>query len=193
MQPERSIHMCLVPHSENKVQIRGPSYQVMYDSDYLIHAKKANLALSKKSWTSCKLPGLRLLAKELRDCDPATLKVGRCARHSKFAECQSCQDNRKNWLAATQKSGSHPSVIQSLYDIMIKHKEEWSSDRATALVLRRGMYDAKTSDGCYECDDKCGSFWQQLPVDSTGRCGKEAVNKVFKFSVQANIIPGLGE
>ena len=183
--------MCLVPHSENKVQIRGPSYQVMYDSDYLPAARKAKLILSKKSFMSCKIPGLMLLAKELRHCDAKTLKVGRCARHSKFAECTACSTNRKNWLRATQQSNANPEVIAKFYEAMIEHQQEWAADRAAALVIRRSVF-GTDSDGCYECDDKCGSFWQQLPVDTTGRLSKVDANRTFKFSVQANIVAGSG-
>ena len=76
---------------------------------------------------------------------------------------------------------------------MLKHQTEWSSDRNEALLIRRSVYHNDESDRCYECDDKCGSFWQQLPVNATGRYTKQDVTQVFKFSVQANVLSGKGK
>ena len=44
--------------------------------------------------------------------------------------------------------------------------------------------------GVYECDDKCGSYWQALPVDPTGREGKSVAHDLYRFSIQANVICG---
>lgn len=155
-------------------------------------ARRAQLVLSKKSFMSCKMPGLMLLAKELPQCIPETLKCGRCPRHSKFAECTACQTTRNAWMAAMQQSSTHPSIIAKLYQDMLDHQKAWSDDRADALVLRRSMYH-DTASGCYQCDDKCGSFWQALPVDKTGRHCKGLATTIFKFSMQANVFCGLGE
>ena len=44
----------------------------------------------------------------------------------------------------------------------------------------------------YQCDDKCGSFWQCLPVDITGRLSKATASAVYRFAVQANVVCGAG-
>ena len=67
-----------------------------------------------------------------------------------------------------------PALVQAKYEKMLEHQQEWSSDRATALAIRRAVEQADGS-AVYECDDKCGSFWQALPVDPTGRNGKSVV------------------
>ena len=64
--------------------------------------------------------------------------------------------------------------MQAMYDKMLEHQREWSSDRGVALAIRRALEQADPS-AIYECDDKCGSFWQSLPVDPTGRDGKSVV------------------
>ena len=47
-------------------------------------------------------------------------------------------------------------------------------------------------DAIYECDDKCGSFWQALPVDPFGRVGKKICAYLYRFSIQANVVCGAG-
>ena len=42
----------------------------------------------------------------------------------------------------------------------------------------------------YECDDKCGSFWQKLPVNETGRDTKEEAKAKYAFSIHANVMCG---
>ena len=44
----------------------------------------------------------------------------------------------------------------------------------------------------YEVDDKCGSFWQAMPVSDTGRDTKQNATCKYKFAVQANVIAGEG-
>ena len=41
--------------------------------------------------------------------------------------------------------------------------------------LHAGVAHVPASAAIYECDDMCGSFWQSLPVDPTGRDGKSVV------------------
>ena len=60
---------------------------------------------------------------------------------------------------------------QAMYERMLEHQREWSADRGVALAIRRALEQADSS-AIYECDDKCGSFWQSLPVEHTGRDGK---------------------
>jgi hypothetical protein len=41
-------------------------------------------------------------------------------------------------------------------------------------------------------DDKCGSFWCELPVVENGRDSKALAGNKYSFSVQANVICGDG-
>jgi len=49
-----------------------------------------------------------------------------------------------------------------------------------------------TRASCYECDDKCGSQWCELPVASGGRDNKECAKAKFKFGIQCNTVAGGG-
>lgn len=78
-----------------------------------------------------------------------------------------------------------------MYQKVLDHQKEWSDDRQVALRLKYGTFH-QSSDAIYECDDGCGSFWQGLPVDPTGRDSKQSVTAKYKFSVQANVLSGPG-
>ena len=69
--------------------------------------------------------------------------------------------------------------------------KEWQDDRAAALKLK---YESsrQDSDTLYENDDKCGSHWQCLPVNPTGRETKAGAKNQFEFSIQANVVFGEG-
>jgi len=69
------------------------------------------------------------------------------------------------------------------------HMATWKDDRKLALQLRYQSYD-KSSPYVYECDDKCGSEWQSVPANSTGRASKEEEGAGYEMSVQANVITG---
>ena len=69
--------------------------------------------------------------------------------------------------------------------------KEWSDDRHVARRLKYGTYHSRAN-AIYECDDGCGSFWQGLPVDETGRDSKKSVAAKYKFCVQANVVCGPG-
>ena len=62
---------------------------------------------------------------------------------------------------------------------------------AAALKLK---YESsrQDSDTLYENDDKCGSHWQCLPVNPTGRETKAGAKNQFEFSIQANVVFGEG-
>ena len=62
-------------------------------------------------------------------------------------------------------------------------------DRQKALDMRRSCF-GKNTDQLYECDDKCGSWWQCLPVPDCGRFSKATVQKVYHFAIQSNSICG---
>ena len=70
-------------------------------------------------------------------------------------------------MDAARNLASDPAYVQVMYEEMLEHQREWSADRAAALAIRRSLEQADIS-GIYQCDDKCGSFWQALPVDPTG-------------------------
>ena len=76
-------------------------------------------------------------------------------------------------------------------DDMLLHQLAWTGDRQFALDMRRACYRAG-SDTIYECDDKCGSFWQALPVPEGGRLSKTAASKLYRFAIQSNTICGEG-
>jgi hypothetical protein len=81
--------------------------------------------------------------------------------------------------------------VKAMYERMLEHQREWSADRAAALAIRRALEQSDPS-AIYECDDKCGSWWQSLPVDPTGRNGKSVVADLYHFSIQANVVCGTG-
>ena len=94
-------------------------------------------------------------------------------------------------MDAASNLASDPALVQAKYEKMLEHQREWSSDRGVALAIRRALEQADPS-AIYECDDKCGSFWQALPVDPTGRSGKSVVADLYHFSIQANVVCGQG-
>ena len=94
-------------------------------------------------------------------------------------------------MDAARNLASDPALVQAKYEKMLEHQQEWSSDRGVALAIRRALEQADPS-AIYECDDKCGSFWQALPVDPTGRSGKSVVADLYHFSIQANVVCGQG-
>ena len=71
--------------NEQRVVIRGPSYEFLHKSVYGAAAKQAGKYLSYKTWMDCKAEGLVLVANLLEGSDPKQLKASRSARHSKCA------------------------------------------------------------------------------------------------------------
>jgi hypothetical protein len=136
--------------------------------------------------------GLFNVARFHKDCIPETLKCGRSARHSNFGECNECQERRKAWLKAARYSGSDPDVVRDLYQAVLDHNSDWQKDRAEALLIRQRCFH-KDAEGIYQCDDKCGSYWESIPVDVSGRNSKSNMGRLFNFSIQANVICGHGK
>ena len=178
--------------SENKLQIRGPSFKIMHADLYGPAAFQCGLMLSLKAWMSCMKEGLHASAGFHPGCDADTLKCGRTARHSKFPECNECQQRREAYLKAARNSRSEPAVVTKLYQRVVDHTNEWQADRALAQKLRYACY-LSDADAIYEGDDKCGSFWQCIPVDINGRVSKENSKRLFHFAVQANVVCGEGQ
>jgi hypothetical protein len=121
--------------------------------------------------------------------DAAKVKVTRSAKHSKFPECKDCQTKRYTYVELRSNPLANEEKVQEAYDDLLQHQKEWSADRAEAIKLRYASYLPGSND-LYECDDKCGSFWQQLPVAKGGRSHKGNDKQVYSFAVQANVICG---
>lgn len=129
------------------------------------------------------------MAGDLDGADPATLRASRSARHSKFPECSTCSSLRKAWKIAACSDASTPEQVQEAFQAFLDHTQEWHADRQTALAIRRSCF-LPHSPAIYQCDDKCGSQWQMLPVDPTGRHSKSGIAKTYPFAVQANVVCG---
>lgn len=69
--------------NEERIQIRGPSYDFLHKHVYGEAAKQAGKNLSYKTWMGCKAEGLVLVAALLKGSDPKRLRASRSARHSK--------------------------------------------------------------------------------------------------------------
>ena len=87
--------------------------------------------------------------------------------------------------------GASQEQRDAAYADVKEHLDEWQQDRKVALSLKDHSSGLHRED-IYECDDKCGSFWQALPVDATGRDSKSGARAKYHFSVQANVVCGPG-
>ena len=181
--------------NEQAVRFRGQGYGFLHTHLYAAAAKAASIRpLSYKPWRKeCARAGLIQLHEQnkLPGSDIDKLRLKRSAKHSAFPECVQCQERRKKYEAAVRAPGADPAVVAQTYEALLEHMKEWGDDRKAALRLKYGTFHAH-ADACYECDDGCGSFWQGLPVDPTGRDNKKSVNAKYKFCVQANVICGPG-
>ena len=95
------------------------------------------------------------------------------------------------YLALATNPNADKAAVDEAYSDLLLHNTQWGDDRATALKLK---FESSTtrSTTVYEGDDKCGSYWQSLPVDPTGRESKQGAKAVFNFSIQANVVYGQG-
>ena len=185
------MRCCDYMPNDNRLVLRGPGYGFYHREIYGPRAKKNEVYFAYKSWRNQIGPALRIVAKELPMCDPNTLSFGRSERHSKFPECVQCQTRREAYLAAVRNPLSSPEVVKEKLDSVLEHQGEWTGDRQGALELRRAHF-LNSTDTMYECDDKCGSWWQTLPVVSGGRYNKASVKNVYHFSIQCNSVCGTG-
>ena len=177
--------------TEETIVIRGPSYDYYHEHVYKPAAKRCGLILSRKTWMDCLSEALARIARLLPGCDPAKLRASRCARHANFPKCTTCQERDKAWRDAVKDISATPEYIQEKFEAILEHVKQWSGDRAAALAIRRSLF-LPSSTALYQADDKCGSFWQAIPVDPTGRHNKGTASKIFHFSVQSNIVCGEG-
>ena len=90
------------------------------------------------------------------------LTVARSARHSKFPECTDCQKLRTEYKTLASSSKASAAQVEKAYADLVAHAAQWQQDRETAIDLRH-RYSLLSSNWRYFVDDKCGSFWQQLP------------------------------
>ena len=181
--------------NEHAVRFRGQGFGFLHKSLYRTLALAANIKpLSYKPWRKDCVQGALIQLHEqnkLPGSDIKKLRLKRSAKHSAFPECTTCQERRKAYEKAAKARGADPAVVQRAYQALLEHMQEWGDDRKAALRLKYGTYHG-AADAIYECDDGCGSFWQGLPVDPTGRDSKKSVNAKYKFCVQANVICGPG-
>jgi len=178
--------------NEQAVRFRGQGYGFVHKHLYSPASAAAGLRpYSYKTWRALPSAALKQLHDlgQLPGSDLDKLRMKRSANHSAFPECDECQQRRKRYYNAAKARGADPSVVAEFYRAILEHKQQWADDRSAALRLKYSTYES-LSDACYECDDGCGSFWQALPVDPTGRDCKQSVAAKYKFAIQANAIVG---
>ena len=189
---ELRLHDCLP--NENAIRFKGPFWTIVYKQCYhpVAMAQSGLPALSYKRFMTQKLPGAITLAASFVDCiDPEHIRVKRSARHSNFPECNLCQRRRANYIKVMSIPGSTKAVVDEAYAKIQAHMVQWQGDRKVALALKDHS-SGLTRASCYECDDKCGSQWCELPVASGGRDNKECAKAKFKFGIQCNTVAGGG-
>lgn len=189
--------------NECKIQYRGPSWTDVHKSLYVPEATTLNLVLKKSQWIRARAGALQQLQRELYELnDPrleklkstfvdkeVKLTVTRSARHSKFPECKECQQLRTEYQKVASKLSAAKEVVKQRYDALVAHTQEWQLDREVACDIRQRCSSCEY-DAIYEVDDKCGSYWQRLPVSDSGRDHKDNAKAVYRFSIQANVVCG---
>ena len=178
--------------NECAIQVRGADWKLVFDSQYLPVAALVHMNCSRSTWMQARRPALRLLSREFYpDRDDRELKCKRAANHSRFPECNSCQTLKKIYLKVATDPNSPKDTVDGAYKDLLLHNESWSNDRQSALKLKYESTQERAS-SLYQGDDKCGSFWQSIPVSSTGRDSKAAAKANFSFSIQSNVVFGQG-
>lgn len=176
--------------NEMSIQYRGPTWYCVYQSFYLPIATAAKMVLKPKQWMRQRKHAVATLHSQFfPSVTDKKLTVVRSARHSKFPECTDCQKLRCEYkkLAANPKASE--IQVAAAWQRMTNHANQWQRDRETAIDLRH-RYSINTSRWRYSVDDKCGSFWQAMPVSFSGRDTKENAKDKYRFSVHANVVCG---
>ena len=176
--------------NEMSIQYRGPTWNCVYQGFYLPIATAAKMVLKPKQWMRQRKPAVATLHSQFfPTVTDRKLTVVRSARHSKFPECTDCQKLRCEYkkLAANPKASE--ILVDAAWQRLTNHASQWQKDRETAIDLRH-RYSVMTSRWRYSVDDKCGSFWQAMPVSFTGRDTKENAKDKYRFSVHANVVCG---
>ena len=176
--------------NENCVVFRGPPWKHMHEQVYMKEVRPED-ALSRKTWMTAREDALKQLERELPGARPG-LACKRSARHSKFPECSECAKLRKRYLELAADAKVDPKLLKEAIDAMEAHRAVWSRDRELAINMRNHCFLCEGADTAYEQDDKCGSFWLQAPVDSSGRMAKDLAKAVYPFAIQGNIMCGTG-
>ena len=150
-------------------------------------------ALSYKAWKKQMNPAARELC-EQREGNTQSSRGVRCKRsanHSNFPECNECKTRRSAFMQVMCNAGSSQAQREAVRARMKEHNDEWQEDRRVALRLKDHA-SAAGATHVYEGDDKCGSHWEELPVNPTGRDSKALAQTKFSFSIQCNVIAGGG-
>lgn len=177
--------------NEHAIQYRGLKWADVHKKLFLPAAIAANMRLGQHQWKRALARALFQLQATLYPSWQEAgykLKLVRSARHSKFPECTDCAKLRTEYVEVAGKIAAAPELVQQRYNAMLEHAKSWQSDRHEALNLRN--WATPESDTVYQCDDKCGSFWQKLPVSASGRDTKDNAKAAYHFSIQANVVTG---
>jgi ribosomal protein S18 acetylase RimI-like enzyme len=180
--------------NENAIRFKGPFWGTVHEKCYkpVAIAQSGHAPLSYKVWKALMLPGARQLASRLEtSVDPEHIRVKRSARHSNFPECTECQRLRAAYLKVMSSPTASVDARDTALADLKSHLIAWQGDRQVALRLKDHSY-GQGREWCYECDDKCGSHWVELPVAEDGRDNKSMAKLKYKFGLQCNIIAGGG-
>ena len=180
--------------NEQCLQFKGPEYSVVHSQCYteVASAHSGYPPLKYRAWKKQMLPGARQLGESLCDClDPDKIRVRRSARHSHFPECTTCLHRRSSYQRVYANPRSSEAERFETWTDLKQHMDEWQGDRKVALRLKDSSC-GTDKDRIYECDDKCGSQWLELPVPPKGRDSKALAKNKFKFCLQCNTVVGKG-
>ena len=177
--------------NENAIQFKGPPWEVVHEKCYepIASAQSGHAPLKYKAWKGQMLPGARDLAVRLGSVSADGIRVRRSARHSNFPECTDCQRRRARWIKLMSTPGASQEQRDAAYADVKEHLDEWQQDRKVALSLKDHSSGLHRED-IYECDDKCGSQWCELPVHDGGRDNKQTGKNKFRFGIQCNVVAG---
>lgn len=178
--------------NEVKIQYRGPHWSIVHSDFYKKEAQRVGLVLEERQWTRCRAIAIERLHQQFYPTvTDRKLSVTRSARHSKFPECTNCQLLRRNHLKIVSAPNATAEQINASTEALLRHAAEWQGNREKAYDLRQRC-SVLRSTARYQVDDKCGSFWQAMPVSECGRDHKQNATAKYKFSVQANVVAGEG-
>lgn len=178
--------------NEVAIQYRGPTWTLVH-KQYQDEARvlsTSKVALKGRAWMIARKPALKQLHQQFfANVTHTSLTCVRSARHSHFPECTMCQQLRGTYFNLARSIGSSKEALSDAYDALIEHTRDWQKDREKALDLRY-IASHYRSNCRYQCDDKCGSFWQKLPVNASGRDTKDDTAARYAFSIHANVCCG---
>ena len=177
------------------VQYRGPRWTQVYHKQYEPLATAQGMALHYKQWKFYQFEAMKRIADDhyndflVAGKEKSVVRLTRSARHSKFPECTSCSELRRAYVDAAKKAVTAPNIVERAWQEYHEHQIKWQADRAKSWSLRMECCNFEHP-ARYQCDDKCGSFWQKLPVSVGGRDTKENATAAYHFAVHANVLCG---